>query len=68
MADISPGIVTITSTITVNLVCDAIDERYQPNTEILNQTQQGYILYTFNPQVPHVYLIIQELINAIYLR
>ena len=65
---ISPEIVNITSTIAVNLVCDAIDGSYRTDLGISNQAQQGYVLYTFTPIVPPGSLIVQEPINPVYLR
>jgi hypothetical protein len=65
---ISPMIVNITSTIAINLVCDAIDNSYSVDFSKSNTVEQGYILYSSSIQVPPGWLIVSEPKNEVYLR
>ncbi len=65
---ISPGIVNITTTIAVNLVCDVVNGNFQIDLSKSSQAHQGYILYTFSSRDPPGYLIVSEPINPVYLR
>jgi hypothetical protein len=65
---IAPHNVNISSVIALNLTCDAIEGSYQINLEQSDQSQQGYILYSFAPSVSPGFLIIEDPTNPFYMR
>ena len=65
---IAPHNVNISSLISLNLVCDAIEGSYQIDIGKSNQAQQGYILYSFAPSVSPGFLLIENPINPVYMK
>ena len=54
--------------ISLSVTCDIIDGSYHVNTSQSNLALQGYIIYTFSPQVPPGSLIVMNPVNLIYLK